>query len=190
MKRISANIAAIAAAAALGFPLASQAQYVGPMGYGSGMMTPGTRLSPVARGTDYRYGMMAGNYCYGMMGPTTGYGYSMMGPWTGSGYADPDAAVQSCLSSLHAQLGIAGAQETAWQTFADTLVEQAQGMLQFHQQVLQAPATAPERVRQYAQFMLDRAQDAAAVSQAVSGLYATLTPAQQLLFDGYFAWGN
>ena len=189
MKRVPAIIAAVAAAATLGLSLVSQAQRFGGMGNGPGMMTPGAQLSPIARGTDYRYGMMAGNYCYGMMGPTTGYGYSMMGPWTGTSYADPDAAVQSCLSSLHTQLGITGAQEAAWQVFADTLTQQAQEMLQFHQQVLQKTATAPERVAQYAQFMLERAQDTAAVSQAVSELYATLSPAQQALFNEYFAWG-
>ncbi len=190
MKKISTIAVAVAAAATLGLSFASRAQYAGGMGYGSGMMTPGTRpASPIARGTNYRYGMMAGDYCYGMMDPGTGYGYSMTGPWNGSGYADPDVAAQACLSSLHDQLGISVAQEAAWQAFAQAVTDQAQGMSMFRQQTLQAAATAPERVAQYAQFMLDRAQDAAAVSQAVSALYATLSPSQQAVFNQYFAWG-
>ena len=193
MRKFSALAAAIAAAAFLGHSAVSQAQYFG--GMGSGMMGPGFgfgtpgRSSAIARGTSYGFGMMAGNYCYGMMGPATGYGYSMMGPWTGSSYADPDAAVQACLASLQTQLGISAGQQAAWQGFADAIAQQAGHMLQFQQQVLQSSATAPERTAQYAQFMLQRAQDAAAVSQAVSALYGSLTATQQALFNQYFAWG-
>ena len=195
MNRISAIVAIITAAACLAVSSVSQAQYGGSMGNGLGMMGPGIGFgtvpggSAIARGTDYRYGMMAGNYCYGMMGPAVGYGNTMMGPWLAGGYVDPDTAVQTCLSQLHTQLAITSAQEAAWQAFADTLVQQAQEMVQFRQHVLQAPATAPQRVAQYAQFMLERAQDAAAISEAVSALYATLSPTQEALFDEYFAWG-
>lgn len=197
MKRISALAAAMAAIAVLGFSPASQAQFFGGMG-GNGMMGPGygygttgpgaVHASPIARSPDYRFGMMGANNCYAMMGPATGYGYSMTGPWTGSGYADPDAAVQACLSSLHTQLGISGEQEAAWQGFADVVTQQTQQMMLFQRQVAQATATAPERAAQYARFMQDRAEDAAAVSQAVTGLYATLSPTQQALFNEYFAW--
>ena len=193
MKTIRAFAVAMGAAAFLGLAGMTQAQYSGGMGYGNGMM-PGPHaasgFSGIARPAGPLYGMMVGNYCSGMMGPAVGYGYPMVGPWTGSAYADPDAAVQACLSGLHSQLGISSTQEAAWQAFADAVVEQARQMLQFQQQVSQASATAPARAAQYADFMQQRAQDAAAISVAVSALYATLDPAQVDLFNRYFAWGG
>jgi periplasmic protein CpxP/Spy len=193
MKRIS-TLAALAVVALLVLSPAAEAQFFGPMG-GNGMMGPGygygatspvTGLaSPVWR---YRFGTPGPDTCRAMMGPATGFGYSMLGPWTGNGYADPDAAVVACLSSLRAQLGISAEQQAAWQQFADAVTQQSQQMTLFHRQVALAAATAPERVAQYAQFMLDRAEDAAAVSQAVAELYAALSSTQQALFDAYFAW--
>jgi len=192
MKTIRAFAMAIVAAASLGLAAETQAQYFGGMGYGNGMMGPrsGYGFSGIARPPGTVYGMMVGNYCGGMMGPAAGYGYPMTGPWTGSAYADPDAAVQACLSALHTQLAISSTQEAAWQAFADAVVEQSRQMLQFQQQVSQTSATAPVRAAQYADFMQQRAQDAAAISAAVGALYATLDPAQVDLFNRYFAWGG
>ncbi len=98
--------------------------------------------------------------------------------------------MQACLSALHTQLAITAAQEAAWQVFASAVAEQARGMLRFEQQVLQTPATVLQRATQFAQFMQQRADDAAAIAQALGGLYAVLSPGQQALFNGYFAWGG
>ena len=187
MKSLQSLTAAILAAASLGVAIPSEAQY---SGNGSGIMRPGAGYGSGMMGRGP--GMMGwpGDYCFTMMGPSAGYGFSMMGPWSGSGLADPGAAVQSCLSALHARLGISNMQESAWSAFASAVASQAHAMLLFQQRILQSHGTAVERSAQYADFMQQRADDAAIVSDAVAALYGTLGTSQRAAFDRYFAWGG
>ncbi len=118
-------------------------------------------------------------------GPGGGYGPGMMGRGPGGPWGDPATAAQNRLGALHTQLDITSAQEAAWQAFANAVNAQAQQMQQFRNRMLQsAPTTnAADRMALHAQFMQQRAQGAAATSQAFSALYAALTPEQRALLD-------
>ena len=160
MKRMHAIAAGVVAAATLGLVVAQAQPFGGPgAGYGPGMMGPGA-----------------------------GYGPGMMGRGPRGAYGDPTAAAQARLTNLHTQLGITSAQESAWQAFANAVTEQAQQMQQFRSQMLQSGTTltTPDRMTQHAQFMQQRAQGASTVAQAMTALYAALSPDQRTLLDQSF----
>lgn len=129
--------------------------------------------------------MGAGNGMTGMPGffsNGTARGASML-----TAPHDMTALARSWLDALHAELGIAPAQEGAWLAFANAVVDAAEGMRAFRGQMGQLPAaTAPQRAALLAQFMRERHDDAAAMAAAMTTLYDALTPAQRSLMDARF----
>jgi len=123
-------------------------------------------------------------------GPGMGMG---MGPDIGMGAdhgmhagVDPSAMVESHLTHLKTQLQITPAQEPAWQAFTTQVRQQAASMQALHAQMQDAAATAPERMAQHALAMQQRAAGMTAMSNALTTLYATLTPEQRAIADQRF----
>lgn len=100
-----------------------------------------------------------------------------MGPLVGCPAQDSDAQ----LSRLHATLGITAAQEPAWSAYADAYRRHAGDMGAMQHQM--GPATAPDRARQHTEMMERHVALMRALSDALSALYAVLTPAQRASAD-------
>lgn len=136
------------------------------------------------------FGMIAVSQA--QMGPGFGHGPGMgrgMGPgYFGSqGARSPAANAEARLTTLRTQLNITSEQEPAWQAYAAAVTQQAQQMQAFHDQMTQSTASAPERMALMPQVMQQRAAGMQVVGQALTELYAVLTPEQRTLVDQQFA---
>jgi len=111
-----------------------------------------------------------------------------MGPHHAAMSASDHAAMaESHVAQLKAQLNINPTQEAAWQAFADAAKQQAQSMHSAHSQAKQASAaTAPEQLAQHAAAMQQHVAGMANVSNALTQLYAVLTPEQKAIVDQHF----
>jgi hypothetical protein len=136
-----------------------------------------------------------------MMGPGGGMmgGFFASGVSRGTGYFGTQASMGSIasawLSQLHAALQITAQQEQAWQGFANAATSQATAMQSFRNQMLLSTAgTAPQRATLAEQFMEQRLDAMRATTDALTALYAQLTPAQRAILDQGYAlqcgpWG-
>jgi hypothetical protein len=161
-------------------------------GYGMG---PGYHMGP-GHGMGPGYGR--GGPGYGM-GP--GYagreGYGMGLPGLLHGYP---GAVEERLAGLKSALGITDQQQAAWTSFADSAKKQADDRLAWFDKMRGEPGvrTAPEWLAQRDAAMKQHQADMEAVTQAVTKLYAVLTPEQRTMLDQgpvaqgrpYRGWGR
>ena len=129
---------------------------------------------------------------YGGMGPGSGPGMGMgMGPGhSRMAGVDPATRVDSRLTYLKTQLQITAAQETAWQEFAATAIQQASSRQAARAQMWDSAGTAPERMALRAQMMQQRAASMTTMSNALTALYAVLTPEQKTIADQSFGRGG
>jgi protein CpxP len=105
-------------------------------------------------------------------------------PQAGQGdRCDPAVFVQKRLTKLKAKLDIRPEQETQWDAFSQTVLQQVEQMKATHQQRKGGPVTAPERIDRRIEMMKQRVAGFEAVGQAAKGLYAVLSPAQQQIAD-------
>jgi Spy/CpxP family protein refolding chaperone len=134
-------------------------------------------------------GMMGGP---AFMGPRGGYG---PGPGAGSagprGGFGPGANVgvnqDARLAYLKNELKISSAQESAWNTYAAAMKQQAESMQAMRDQMFAAAQSGgPERFTQRAELMKQRAAGAETMAAAIKDLYAALTPEQKSLADLHF----
>jgi len=129
-------------------------------------------------------------------GPGPGCGPGMgMGMGMGPGHGrmagvDPATRVDSRLTYLKTQLQITTAQETAWQEFAATAIQQASSRQAARAQMWDSAGTAPERMALRAQMMQQRAASMTTMSNALTALYAVLTPEQKTIADQSFGRGG
>ena len=127
---------------------------------------------------------------YGGMGPGSGPGMGM-GPGHGRmAGVDPATRADSRLTYLKTQLQITAAQETAWQEFAATAIQQASSRQAARAQMWDSAGTAPERMALRAQMMQQRAASMTTMSNALTALYAVLTPEQKTIADQSFGRGG
>ena len=152
-------------------------------GYGTGGggdgMGPGHHRGP-------GYGMGPGYH----MGPGFGMGPGSGARWGGGmglqgvlhGYP---GAVEDRLAGLKSALGITDDQQAAWKSFADSAKKQAQDRLAWFDKMQSEPAarTTPERLALRDAVMKQHQTDREAVTQAVTKLYAALTPDQRAKLD-------
>ncbi len=115
------------------------------------------------------------------MGP--GFGPGGRGYFGAGPAADINANAQARLAGLHTLLGITGAQEPAWQAYANAVTAQAQQMQSFRDQMFQSNATGPDRAALMSQHMQQRLTGHAAVAQAYTGLYTVLSAEQRALIE-------
>jgi hypothetical protein len=125
-----------------------------------------------------------------MGGPGMG-GFFSNGIHRGSGpfgsAADMQALASTWLNGLHAGLQVTGAQEPAWQAFANAVAAQAQAMQSLRSQMAAISATSPQRAALVPQFMRQRLDAMTAMVDALAALYAQLTPQQRAILDAEFA---
>jgi Spy/CpxP family protein refolding chaperone len=112
-------------------------------------------------------------------GPGMGMGRGH-GPMAG---ADTTVVVESRMSELKAQLKINSAQEAAWQAFAAQAKERAAGMQAMHSQMQEGSGSAPEQMAKRTAAMQQRLAGMTTMNQALSALYAVLTPEQKAVAD-------
>jgi hypothetical protein len=177
MKRVTKI--AVGAVAALTLGLATAVVSAHPYGYGPGW--------GMGQGPSYGsgYGPGAG------MGPGMGHmgrgpmGYGPMGQGMGpQAWRNPAAAAEWHLSSLKSELKITAAQESAWKTFADQTMQQAEAMQALMSTAQgSAQATAPERLELRNQVMKKRQEQMEKGTAAFKELYAALSPEQKALAD-------
>lgn len=100
-----------------------------------------------------------------------------------------EAASRALLMLLHTRLAITASQESVWKPFADAVIHEAADA---DAQLAHPPSAsnAADALTQRAAALEQQANDAIAVAQAFSALYAALTPAQRKLVDDYFAHGG
>lgn len=164
MKRIHKFI--VGSTAALAIAAAVTAVVAAP----DGMMGAGT-------------GMMGGMGAAGMMGGAGGMG--MMQGGMGGGMMSEQG-----LAQLKTQLAITPQQESAWQAFATQATQQAKLMQATHEQHHQpanANTPAPDRMAQHLGAMAQHLPGMQAMSEALSNLYAVLTPEQRSIVDRRFS---
>jgi Spy/CpxP family protein refolding chaperone len=137
-------------------------------------------------------GMMGGP---GFMGPRAGYGPGAGAGWAGArggGYGPGMGAnvaenQDARLASLKAELKITSAQESAWNTYAAAMKQQAESMQAMRNQMFAAAQSGgPEQFTQRAELMKQRAARTETMAGAIKDLYAALTPEQQALADLHF----
>ena len=110
-----------------------------------------------------------------------------MGPGHGPmANVDPAARADARLADLKTQLKITAEQDTAWQTFANAVKEQASGMQALRAQMQAGSATAPERMAQRASAMQQRTEAMTTMTKAFDALYGVLTPEQKTIADQHF----
>lgn len=110
--------------------------------------------------------------------------YGRMGAMHGGPmFGDPSAHAEQRLAYLKEQLRITPEQETQWQSYADSIKQQAQTMAAMHASAQGAQSTATERMDQHIAFMQLRLNNMQAVSSAARQLYEVLTPDQKAVFD-------
>ncbi len=103
-------------------------------------------------------------------------------------HGDMAATMQKKLDELHSKLKLSKDQEPAWKTFSDQVSAQGKKMSDMRanmpsQMQKNMGQNAPERMEMMAGMMKDRAQDMAAMAEAMKTFYATLTPEQKATFD-------
>ena len=125
---------------------------------------------------------MMGGGGMGFFSNGIGRGAGMMGA-----PANMQALASSWLTSLHRELQITGAQEAAWQSFANAVSAQADAMQAMRTQMSQVPTmNAPQRALLAEQLMGRRLDAATAMSQSLAALYAHLDSQQQAVMDDEF----
>ncbi|ACI51872.1 conserved hypothetical protein [Gluconacetobacter diazotrophicus PA1 5] len=92
------------------------------------------------------------------------------------------------IATLHQQLGITSAQETAWGAFVQVMRDNA---TRFHDAILQrreklAGMSAPDNMQSYADLITQRAQNLQALNMAFRTLYNGLSDAQKKEADTLF----
>lgn len=127
-------------------------------------------------------------------GPGNGLGRGFPGMGMGSGrmgtFHDAATATRGMLDALHARLALAPDQETLWQAFVTAAIAEANDMDDMHDDMFAAmQGTAADRMTARAQIMRERADDAAAVAQAFSAFYNSLTTAQRAIADEFLGRG-
>lgn len=148
----------------------------GAMGYGG--WGPHMGFGPGLRGGYYSGGMGPGMMGYGG-GPRGGFG-----PGAARGWGGPASGIDARLAAIKAELKITADQESAWQIYEKQARQQAESTQALF---AQAPAqSAPDRLKQRAEFAKQRAANIEAMSGAVKDLYAALTPEQQAVADQFF----
>ena len=120
------------------------------------------------------------------MGP--GMGRGMHGAMRGGMHGpDTPAVAAARLSDLKTELKITEAQESAWQGFVAVVQQQAEQRQAMHAQMrarMQDPQAAPvDRAARHAEMTTLRDAHFKARSEALTGLYAVLTPEQKALAD-------
>lgn len=100
---------------------------------------------------------------------------------------DHSAQAQKHLNELKSKLNLTKAQEPAWNTFSEQVMNQAKNMGMMaggmKKDMQSMPQTAPERMAMMASMMKDRAQNMASMADTVKTFYDTLTPEQKMAFD-------
>ncbi len=96
--------------------------------------------------------------------------------------------LESHIATLHRQLGITTAQESAWNAFAQVMRDNA---ARFHDTIEQrraklATMSAPDNMQSYADLITQRAQDLQALNMAFRTLYNGLSDAQKKAADTLF----
>lgn len=98
------------------------------------------------------------------------------------------AATRALLAALHDRLGITSAQEAAWTAFANAVMTQAADADGAAMQGATV-ANAVDALNLQATVLHKQADDATAVAQSFTALYALLTPSQRTLVNSYFEHG-
>jgi hypothetical protein len=96
---------------------------------------------------------------------------------------DPAVSAQKRLAKLKAKLSIRPEQETQWDAFSQTVLQQVGLMKAAYQQRKSGPVSAPERIDRRIELMKLRVAGFEAVGEAAKGLYAVLSPEQQQIAD-------
>lgn len=96
--------------------------------------------------------------------------------------------LEAHIATLHQQLGITTAQESAWNAFAQVMRDNA---ARFHDTIEQrrtklATMNAPDNMQSYADLITQRAQDLQALNMAFRTLYNGLSDAQKKAADVLF----
>jgi periplasmic protein CpxP/Spy len=109
-------------------------------------------------------------------------------PAAPAGHNQTPDPLSAHIATLHQQLGITPAQETAWSAFTQVMRDNA---ARFHDAVLQRRAklaglSAPDNMQSYADLVTQRAQDLQALNMAFRTLYNGLSDAQKKEADTVF----
>ena len=119
-------------------------------------------------------------------GAMRGYG---MGPGFRGG-ADFAAAADARLADLKSALKITDAQQSAWDTYAAKVKEQAATMATMRTQMFASAQASPaDRLTQHTELMKQRLASLDAVSAAFKNLYSTLSTEQKAIADRSFGPG-
>jgi len=94
-------------------------------------------------------------------------------------HADPAAH----MDKLKAELKITPDQESAWQSFANTVKQQSESMKAWRKTAQNTPQTAPDRMDRQVELMKQREAGMEAVAKAMRQFYAVLTPEQKAVLD-------
>lgn len=100
-----------------------------------------------------------------------------------------EAASRALLSTLHNRLGVTSSQEAAWQAFVTAIVAEAADADTQNSHTT-AFTTAVDALNARAAALKKQSDDASAVAQSFSTLYAQLTTAQKAIVDLYFSRGG
>jgi len=96
-------------------------------------------------------------------------------------HADPAAH----LDKLKAELKITPDQESAWQSFTDTVKQQSASMKASRKTAQSTPQTAPDRMDRQVELMKQREAGMETVAKAMRQLYTVLTPEQKAVLDNH-----
>ena len=179
---------ALAVGAALSLGLAAAGLSAHPFGneggYGPGYGMMGGYGPGYGMMGGYGPGMMGGyGPGYGMGGYGPGYGMHGYGP---AGYG-PGAA-EDRLADLKVELGITAKQEGAWNAFVESVKQRDESrQAWFEKRREQGPAASlPERLAQRDEFFKQQQAERQATSEALTKLYAELSPEQKATADRHF----
>ena len=146
------------------------------------MMNPG---GMAGRGAGSGYASSRTLNCDSAFGMRSAMGQGMTG--YGAGAADPAPAVQQALDRMQAQLALTAGQLPAWNAYEAAVLDQADDMADFRDEMLTTTRSAVEWSRRHATFMLQRAQGAARIADTMEALYAQLSAEQRIIFESIYA---
>ena len=195
MKRTT-KIAAVLSLA-LGAAFGGTTVQAQPYGYGPGWMHGEMGGYGMGRGMGPGMGPGACLEDAACPGMEPGYGRGPghgRGPGYGPGaYGTPGAFLENRLGGLKSELKITGAQEGAWNAYADEAKRQAEAMAKLRETMRQSTAsTLPERLELRNQMSKAREARHEALATKTKDLYAALTPEQKSIADrrlGGFGFG-
>lgn len=145
------------------------------------MMGPGGMMG---RGMGGSTAIPRSLHCDAAFGMRSAMGQGMVG--YGASAVDPRPALRDALDRLQSQLGISAAQLPAWNAYVAALLDQADDLADLRDEMLATPRTAIEWNRRHAEFMLQRAQGALRIADAMAALHAQLTSAQRATFEATY----